>query len=68
LIKLANCSILLTLFTFSKQVTAAIALVMLGYLPFGMTWNFIAVLSLGAVLSWVFLLLLTPGQSITPSL
>lgn len=41
--------------SFINLMSAAIALVMLGYLPFGMTWNFIAVLSLGAGLSWVVL-------------
>ena len=45
---------------FINLMTAAIALVMLGYLPFGMTWNFIAVLSAGALLSWVCVFLINP--------
>jgi DHA1 family bicyclomycin/chloramphenicol resistance-like MFS transporter len=40
---------------FINLMTAAISLIMLGYFPFGMTWNFLAILSLGAALSWVVL-------------
>lgn len=41
---------------FINLLTASLSLIILGYFPFDMTWNFIAALGLGAIFSWGVLL------------